>query len=77
MSTDYVTPPAAASAAMTTCAGRLIRYPDVSANILDGIGDKPWLEIEGIFGKLEFLNRSGSIKAGIAQKYLSEHYGDR
>ena len=48
-----------------------IRYPTVSANILDAIGDTPLLEIDGIFAKCEFLNPSGSIKARIA-KYIVE-----
>ncbi|MBS0194435.1 MAG: cysteine synthase family protein [Proteobacteria bacterium] len=49
-----------------------IRYPSVSTNILDAIGDTPLLEIEdGIFAKCEFLNPSGSIKARIA-KYIIE-----
>ncbi len=44
-----------------------VRYPGVSANILDAIGDTPLLEIDGIFAKCEFLNPSGSIKARIAK----------
>ncbi|MFZ2236460.1 MAG: cysteine synthase family protein [Dokdonella sp.] len=71
MTTGHVTPPADASAAMATCAGRPIRYAGVSANILDAIGDTPLLDIEGIFVKLEFLNPSGSIKARIAH-YMIE-----
>ena len=47
------------------------RYPGVSTNILDAIGDTPLLEIDGVFAKCEFLNPSGSIKARIA-KYIVE-----
>ncbi len=43
-----------------------IRYPTVSANILEAIGETPLLEIDGVFAKCEFLNPSGSIKARIA-----------
>ena len=39
--------------------------------ILDAIGDTPFLEIEGIWVKMEYLNPSGSIKARIA-KYMIE-----
>jgi cysteine synthase A len=48
-----------------------VRYPTLSANILDAIGDTPLAEVEGIYAKLEFLNPSGSIKARIA-KYMIE-----
>ena len=48
-----------------------IRYPSVSASILDAIGDTPLLELDGVFAKCEFLNPSGSIKARIA-KYIVE-----
>ena len=44
-----------------------IRYPGVSASILDAIGDTPLLELDGVFAKCEFLNPSGSIKARIAK----------
>ena len=71
MSADHVTPPADAATTMATRAVRPIRYPGVSANILDAIGDTPLLDIEGIFVKLEFLNPSGSIKARIAH-YMIE-----
>jgi cysteine synthase A len=47
------------------------RYPTVSTNILDAIGDTPLLEIDGVFAKCEFLNPSGSIKARIAH-YIVE-----
>ncbi|MHB8425517.1 MAG: PLP-dependent cysteine synthase family protein [Gammaproteobacteria bacterium] len=47
------------------------RYPFISANILDAIGDTPLVPVDGIFAKLEFLNPSGSIKARIA-KYMLE-----
>jgi len=47
------------------------RYSQVSANILDAVGDTPLLEIDGVFAKCEFLNPSGSIKARIA-KYIIE-----
>lgn len=44
----------------------------VSSSILDAIGNTPLLKIdEGILGKAEFLNPSGSIKARMA-KYLIE-----
>jgi len=48
-----------------------VRYPTVSASILDAIGDTPLLELDGVFAKCEFLNPSGSIKARIA-KYIVE-----
>ncbi len=48
-----------------------IRYPGVSTNILDAIGDTPMLEIDGVFAKCEFVNPSGSIKARIAH-YIVE-----
>src|SRR5690348_11099682 len=47
------------------------RYPGLSTNILDAVGDTPLLEIDGVFAKCEFLNPSGSIKARIA-KYIIE-----
>ena len=47
------------------------RFPSVSDNILDAIGDTPLLKIDGIYCKIEFLNPSGSIKARIA-KYMIE-----
>ncbi len=47
------------------------RYPSVSPNILDAIGDTPLLEVDGVFVKCEFLNPSGSIKARIAH-YIIE-----
>jgi cysteine synthase A len=47
------------------------RFPAVSENILDAVGDTPLLQIEGVYAKLEFLNPSGSIKARIA-KYMIE-----
>lgn len=53
------------------------RYPGVSANVLDAIGDTPLLNIDGIYCKIEFMNPSGSIKARIA-KYMiekAEHEG--
>lgn len=48
-----------------------MRYPTVSASILDAIGDTPLLEIDGVFAKCEFVNPSGSIKARIAH-YIVE-----
>lgn len=43
------------------------RYTQVSASILDAVGDTPLLELdEGIYAKCEFVNPSGSIKARIA-----------
>jgi cysteine synthase A len=42
-----------------------------SSSVLDGIGNTPLIQIEGIWSKLEFLNPSGSIKARIA-KYMIE-----
>ena len=47
-----------------------IRYPGVSTNILDAIGDTPLLDIDGVFAKCEFLNPSGSIKARIAKHII-------
>ncbi len=44
-----------------------IRYPNLSHNILDAIGDTPLLDIDGVFAKCEYLNPSGSIKARIAK----------
>ncbi len=49
----------------------LTRFPTVSSNILDAVGDTPLLNIEGVYVKIEFLNPSGSIKARIA-KYMIE-----
>ena len=37
--------------------------------ILDGIGNTPLIEVDGIWAKLEYLNPSGSIKARVA-KYM-------
>lgn len=54
-----------------------LRFPSVSANVLDAIGDTPLLNIDGIYCKIEFMNPSGSIKARIA-KYMiekAEHEG--
>ncbi|MGH8279238.1 MAG: PLP-dependent cysteine synthase family protein [Gammaproteobacteria bacterium] len=48
-----------------------VRFPTVSKNILDAIGDTPLLVIDGIYCKIEFLNPSGSIKVRIA-KYMIE-----
>jgi len=42
-----------------------------SRSVLDGIGNTPLIDIDGIWCKLEFLNPSGSIKARIA-KYMIE-----
>ena len=42
-----------------------------SSSVLDGIGNTPLIDIDGIWCKLEFLNPSGSIKARIA-KYMIE-----
>ncbi|MHB1542994.1 MAG: PLP-dependent cysteine synthase family protein [Gammaproteobacteria bacterium] len=47
------------------------RYPTLSPDILDAIGDTPLVQVDGIFAKLEFLNPSGSIKARIA-RYMIE-----
>src|SRR5919197_5847917 len=37
--------------------------------ILDGIGNTPLIEVDGVWAKLEYLNPSGSIKARVA-KYM-------
>ncbi len=42
-----------------------------STSVLDGIGDTPLVEVDGIWAKLEFLNPSGSVKARIA-RYIVE-----
>ncbi len=42
-----------------------------TATVLDGIGDTPLVEVEGVWAKCEFLNPSGSVKARIA-KYMVE-----
>ncbi len=42
-----------------------------SGTVLDGIGDTPLVEVEGVWAKCEFLNPSGSVKARIA-KYMFE-----
>ncbi|MGI8876870.1 MAG: PLP-dependent cysteine synthase family protein [Egibacteraceae bacterium] len=42
-----------------------------SASVLDGIGDTPLVEVDGVWAKLEFLNPSGSVKARIA-RYIVE-----
>ena len=43
--------------------------------MLDGIGDTPLVEVEGVWAKCEFLNPSGSVKARIA-KYMVERAED-
>ena len=53
-----------------------IRYPSVSASILDAIGDTPLLELDGVFAKCEFLNPSGSIKARIAKHIVERAEAD-
>ncbi len=55
----------AASARKSTSAGATVRY----GTVLDGIGDTPLVEIDGVWAKLEFRNPSGSVKARVA-KYL-------
>jgi cysteine synthase A len=42
-----------------------------AASVLDGIGNTPLVNVEGVWAKLEYLNPSGSIKARIA-KYIVE-----
>ncbi len=42
-----------------------------STSVLDGIGDTPLVQVDGVWAKLEFLNPSGSVKARIA-RYLVE-----
>jgi len=42
----------------------LARRP--ARTILDGIGNTPLIQVDGIWAKLEFLNPSGSVKARIA-----------
>jgi cysteine synthase len=42
-----------------------------STTILDGIGDTPLVQVDGVWAKLEFLNPSGSVKARIA-RYIVE-----
>ncbi|MGH3666530.1 MAG: PLP-dependent cysteine synthase family protein [Egibacteraceae bacterium] len=42
-----------------------------TTSVLDGIGDTPLVEVEGIWAKLEFCNPSGSIKARIATYMVS------
>ncbi|MGB3634071.1 MAG: pyridoxal-phosphate dependent enzyme, partial [Rubrobacteraceae bacterium] len=46
-----------------------------SGTVLDGIGDTPLVEVEGVWAKCEFLNPSGSVKARIA-KYMVEKAED-
>jgi cysteine synthase A len=48
-----------------------VREGGPAASVLDGIGNTPLVNVEGIWAKLEFLNPSGSIKARIA-KYMVE-----
>jgi cysteine synthase A len=48
-----------------------IREGGPAASVLDGIGNTPLVNVEGIWAKLEYLNPSGSIKARIA-KYMVE-----
>lgn len=43
----------------------------MSGSVLDGIGNTPLVEVDGVWVKLEFLNPSGSIKARMA-KYIVE-----
>lgn len=42
-----------------------------STTVLDGIGDTPLVQVDGVWAKLEFLNPSGSVKARIA-RYIVE-----
>src|SRR3970282_2237639 len=39
--------------------------------VLDGIGNTPLIQVDGIWAKLEYLNPSGSVKARIA-RYMIE-----
>ena len=48
-----------------------IREGEPAASVLDGIGNTPLVNVEGVWAKLEFLNPSGSIKARIA-RYIIE-----
>ncbi len=41
-----------------------------SFSVLDGIGNTPLIQVDGIWSKLEFLNPSGSIKARIAKHMI-------
>jgi cysteine synthase len=43
----------------------------IPGTVLDGIGDTPLIEVDGVWVKLEYLNPSGSIKARVA-KYIVE-----
>lgn len=43
----------------------------MASSVLDGIGNTPLVELDGVFVKCEFMNPSGSIKARLA-KYLIE-----
>jgi cysteine synthase A len=43
----------------------------VGQTVLDGIGNTPLIQVDGIYAKLEYLNPSGSVKARIA-KYMIE-----
>ena len=45
--------------------------PATTHSILDAIGNTPFIEVDGIYCKLEFLNPSGSIKARIAHYIIS------
>lgn len=50
---------------------RTLRATRGGSSVLDGIGDTPLVEVEGVWAKCEFLNPSGSVKARIA-KYMVE-----
>ncbi|MDQ3767062.1 MAG: cysteine synthase family protein [Actinomycetota bacterium] len=43
----------------------------MTGSVLDAIGNTPFVEVDGVWVKLEYLNPSGSIKARIA-KYIVE-----
>lgn len=47
----------------------LLGLPAEEPSVLDGTGNTPLVELEGIWCKLEFLNPSGSVKARLA-RYL-------
>ncbi|HEV2745072.1 MAG TPA: cysteine synthase family protein [Rubrobacter sp.] len=47
----------------------------LSNSILDAIGGTPFVEVDGVYCKLEYLNPSGSVKARIA-KYMIERAED-
>ncbi|MQA15693.1 MAG: pyridoxal-phosphate dependent enzyme [Pseudonocardiaceae bacterium] len=52
---------------MTATISGTVAGPVRAATVLDGIGDTPLVELDGVWAKLEFCNPSGSVKARVAR----------